>query len=437
MQEKTTHKHINTRKLWFTLDNAAKIFPAVMNRKLTTVFRISAVLKKPVVISALMRAVTHAEKRFPYYLVQLKEGFFWYYLEHIPAHIPVEPDNQRPCRIFPRNGLLLRVLVKDRQISLECSHILTDGGGALSFLKFLLKYYSEELEKPQREASLEKYPDYNIPEEEYEDSYKRYFRENIPPMVSRSRAYHLPFTLSHKSRFCIRRYHVSLQDIKAAASEKHVTITDYLVAVYMCALQEVAENQELRQKNSLNRRIRVQVPVNLRNIFPSVSMRNFSLFVMPEIDLRLGHYSFDEILKAVYHQIRLETDEKLINKNISRNVGSEKKIYVKSIPLFLKSLILRINYYTKGTNQYSGVVTNLGKVKLEEDTMPLVDHFIFSPPPPNKILKVGCGIVGYDDKLVISFGNITRTDLFERTFTAILQKKGITVEAEQTRKEKP
>ena len=85
-------------------------------------------------------------------------------------------------------------------------------------------------------------------------------------------------------------------------------------------------------------------------------MRNFSLFVMPEIDLRLGHYSFDEIIKSVFHQIQLETEEKLINKNISRNVGSEKKIYVRGIPLLLKSLILRLKFYSLGTSQYSGVI---------------------------------------------------------------------------------
>jgi len=51
-------------------------------------------------------------------------------------------------------------------------------------------------------------------------------------------------------------------------------------------------------------------------------MRNFSLFVTPEIDFRLGKYSFEEILKIVYHKMQVETDEKLINKIISRNVGS-------------------------------------------------------------------------------------------------------------------
>ena len=97
-------------------------------------------------------------------------------------------------------------------------------------------------------------------------------------------------------------------------------------------------------------------------------MRNFSLFVMPEIDMRLGHYSFDEILKVVHHQMMLESDEKLIHKNIARNVGSEKKIYVRGIPLLLKSFILRLKFYSLGTSQYSGVISNMGKITLPGDT---------------------------------------------------------------------
>jgi NRPS condensation-like uncharacterized protein len=148
---------------------------------------------------------------------------------------------------------------------------------------------------------------------------------------------------------------------------------------------------------------------------------------MPEIDLRLGHYSFEEIVRRVYHQMRLETDEKLINKNISRNVGSERKIYVKSIPLVIKSLILKAKYYSLGASQYSGVITNLGKVSLPEETEKMVDYFIFTPPPPNKMLKVNSGIIGFGDKLVISFGNITRSKELEEKIFNFLEDQGIEV----------
>lgn len=425
--EKKVHKPARTDKFWFGLDNAAKIFPAVINKDFTTVFRLSVVLKQPVRIKPFLKAVSLSEERFPYYRVQLKKGFFWYYLEHIPLHFPVEFDHKNPCRRFPKNGLLFRIIVYGKKISLEFSHILTDGSGAYELLKTILVLYTKELELEVAPGFKYYKPGEVIREEEYEDSYKRYFREDVPPMVKSPKAFHLPWQLKPSPRFEMVKARLSVKDVKDLAAEKEVSINDYLVSVYLYILQEIYLELKNNRKYKKCKYIRVQVPVNLRNIFPSKTMRNFSLFVMPGIDLRLGHYSFDEILKTVYHQIRLETDEKLINKNISRNVGSEKKIYIKSIPLFLKGFILRMKYYSLGSNQYSGVLTNLGIVKLSPETEKLIDHFVFTPPPPNKMLKVACGIISFQDKLVISFGNITKSNELEERFFQFFRDRGLEI----------
>lgn len=429
----TQSLHIpQTEKFWLSLDNAAKIFPAIINKEVTAVFRLSAVLNQPVKIKPLRKAVLRAEKRFPYYKVQLRKGFFWYYLEHMPQHIPVIADDQSCCRKFPRGHLLIRILVWNNRLSLECSHILADGGGAFEFLKTLLILYSKACGKnipPEYDLKEE---NIQISEEEYEDAYKRYFKEDLPPMVKRSKAFHLPYPLKVPPRFRHLTAILSLEQVKNTASEKVVSITVYLIAVYLYVLQEIYENQGALNKLRSNKILRVQVPINLRNIFPSRTMRNFSLFVMPEIDLRLGHYTFEEIIKTVYHQVQLETDKKLINKNISRNVGSERKIYVRSIPLFLKSWILRMKYYALGTSQYSGVVTNVGRINLPPETEEMVSSLIVVPPPPNKMLKINCGIVGFKNKVVMSFGNVTISDEFESRFLQFLRDQDISVEIEKS-----
>ncbi len=325
---------------------------------------------------------------------------------------------------------MVRILAAQNRLSVEFAHVLTDGSGGFEFLKTILLLYAEAKGKTiPRDYTLLK-PEDDISEEEYEDAYKRYFKEDIPPMVKRSTAFHLPCALDQKPRFKITRIKLAISDLKALAEVKKVSITDYLVAVYLYALQEIYEETRSFNRYKKNKVLRVQVPVNLRNIFPSATMRNFSLFVMPEIDLRLGHYTFNEILRRVYHQIRLETDEKLINKNISRNVGSEKKIYVKSIPLFLKSLILKLKHKSLGTSQYSGVITNLGKVNLPKEVEDICDHFVFTPPPPNTLLKVNCGIIGFGNQLILSFGNVTKSKLLEEKFYHFLQDQGVELEIE-------
>ena len=117
-------------EFWYPLDNAAKIFPAITTDEVTSVFRISAVFKHKIHIRSLFLAVRSIERRFPYYHVRLKKGFFWYYLESARFHTSVETDNQSPCRRFRKGDPLFRVLVLDNRVSVEFSHLLTDGGGA-------------------------------------------------------------------------------------------------------------------------------------------------------------------------------------------------------------------------------------------------------------------------------------------------------------------
>ena len=123
--------------------------------------------------------------------------------------------------------------------------------------------------------------------------------------------------------------------------------------------------------------------------------------------------------------MNLETDEKLLNKTIARNVGSEKELYVRGTPLFLKSMILKYIHYSRGPRQYSGVLTNLGKVTLPSEISEFVDYLIFTPPPPSKRIKVSCGIIGFNENLVLSFGNITQVKELEEKFIKFLASEGI------------
>ena len=50
---------------WLKLDNAAKLFPAIMSGELTSVFRITAFLKKPIRFSEVKEAVEITSDVFP------------------------------------------------------------------------------------------------------------------------------------------------------------------------------------------------------------------------------------------------------------------------------------------------------------------------------------------------------------------------------------
>jgi NRPS condensation-like uncharacterized protein len=427
LQQKSVSRNDTRTAFWMRLDNAAKIYPAVQNEELTAVFRLSCVLKHAIKIRPLLQSIHLIEDRFPYYKVKPKKGFFWYYLEFHNEPIPLAPDVVVPCRAFGKDDLIFRILVKSNRISVEFSHILTDGGGAFEFLKSLLLTYFETCCVPLPEKVSFLKPGDPPSEEEFEDAFTKYFQENIPSPKKKPKSFHLPFRLTDPPLFNVLAAKVSLEDISKNSKAYHVSITDYLVAVYLHSLQSIYDRLSIFQKRRHRRIFRIQVPVNLRRIYPTKTMRNFSLFVTPEIDLALGTYSFEEIVKTVHHIMQLETDKKLINKIIARNVGAERNIWLKNTPLFIKSLILYLTYSIAGTSRYSGVITNLGKVSFGEQADRLIDHFIFIPPPPNKNLKVNCGILGFDNSLVMSFGNITRSTELEREFFTFLVKQGIRV----------
>ncbi|HEX8039756.1 MAG TPA: hypothetical protein VF490_11420 [Chryseosolibacter sp.] len=417
----------STKDFWLRLDNAAKIYPAIQSQEMTAVFRLSAVLKERVKIGPLLTAVSLLESRFPYYKMIPRKGFFWYYLQHYDKTITVVPDAGLPCRAFQRDELFFRILVKGKKVSVEFSHILTDGSGAFEFLKSLLVTYFEAggwlLHETMPVLRAGEAPS----EEEFEDAFGRYFETGLPAPVRIPKSFHLPFRLKAMPRFSTMIFRIPIDQVMKQAKSFNVSLTVYLVGVYLLSLQNVYNKLTPLKKKSSRKIFRIQVPVNLRNLYPSKTMRNFSLFVTPEIDLRLGQYTFEEILKTVYHKIQLETDRKLISKIISRNVRAERNVVLKNTPLFIKSLILFFTYRIEGTSRYAGVITNLGKVSLNDEADRLIDHFVFIPPPPNKALKVNCGVIGFANNLVITFGNISASRDLEREFITTLTHAGLNV----------
>jgi NRPS condensation-like uncharacterized protein len=88
---------------------------------------------------------------------------------------------------------------------------------------------------------------------------------------------------------------------------------------------------------------------------------------------------------------------------------------------------LNFKYKSLGTSLYSGVITNLGKINISPEINERIDHFIFTAPPPNTVVRVNCGVVGFDHKLTMCFGNITKSSELENKFIEFLKAQGVPV----------
>ena len=406
------------------------MYPSIQSDRISTMFRLSATLTENVDPSVLQLALNRIIDRFPYYRVKLSKGLFWYYLEHNPKTPRVEKDVQYPCgRLSPilNRNFLFRVRYYNRRIAVEFCHALTDGTGAVTFLKSLVYQYLQEAGKNLTDKTgiltIDEEPD----EEEFEDSYNRFYKPSLPLPETGEPAFHLKAKLVKKGIYYVVTGIVPLKDIIAKAKEFNISLTVFLTAVYMDSMQEIQNRLVTNPKRK--KPISVSVPVNMRNIYPSKTMRNFSLFVVPKIDPRLGDYSFEEILKIVHYSMMTEINEKSISRQLSRNVGGQRNPLVRIIPLFIKRLFFPVLYKRLGENLFSGTISNLGLITVPDEMAQFIERIDFTP-GPGPVNKTGCSVTGFKDKLYITFGRLTHEAELERIFFTKLIKMGIHVTIE-------
>lgn len=181
------------------------------------------------------------------------------------------------------------------------------------------------------------------------------------------------------------------------------------------------------------KRIKLLIPVNLRNLYPSETLRNFAMFTIPEIDPRLGEYSFEEIIKIIYHKIGAEVTPKHMSSVIAANVNDEKNLILRVAPLPLKNLVMKAVFDTVGEKKSCLTLSNLGAVKIPDIMKKYVTRMDF-------ILGVqaaapyNCGVLSYGDTVYVNFiRNIRQADL-ERHFYRVLKELGIESVLESNRK---
>lgn len=429
-------QHFSRQRMlrWMRLDNAAKIYPAARRQNWSSIFRISATLTQEVDTAVLQSALDVTVRRFPSIATRLRRGVFWYYLEQISKTPAVQEEQSYPLTRMSRKETrtcAFRVLVYHRRIALEIFHSLTDGTGAMIFLKTLLAEYLQQkydLTIPAEEGVLGRLEEPS--EEELEDSFQKYAG---PVTQSRggSNAWRFHGTPELGGFLNVTCFRLSAQAVVDKAHEYGVSVTTFLCAVMMKSLVELQAEMLPRQKD--RKPIKVLLPVNLRQMFPSKTLRNFALFITPEVDPRLGDFTFREICDIVRHTMGLEITPKNLSKTIAANVGNEQMLLVKLMPLFIKNFVMKMVYNAIGERKSSLNLSNLGQVRLPQAMVPYVEHFDF-------ILGVqatspyNCGVVTYGDTMHINFIRNTRESSLEAHFFRVLQQMGLQVQVQSNRR---
>lgn len=413
---------------WIKLDNAATIYPSTLSRKFAAMFRMTVTLKDSIDVKILNNALKNVMKRFPSFNYELKQGLFWCYFKRIDKVPIVQNDYNNPLlriNFKKNNNFMFRVRAFDKRIACEYFHALTDGRGAIIFLLTLTGEYlklKNKLSILYNDLVLN--PNDKPTSDEVNDSFMKYARK-IGGLSHEEAAYHQKGTEEDNHILNIITGTIPIDILKLKAKEYDATITQFLAAIMIDALQEIQEKEHKKRKKP----IKISIPVNLRNIYPTKTLRNFSSYVNVKVDTKYGHYGFKEIVEEVKYNMKYLTTEKRINAKITGNVLLANNYFIRLIPMFIKKHILSISESLMGDRYCSSTFSNIGVLDIPKEMKKYIDKvgFIIGR---SRGKPCSCGCVSFDNNLYISFSRTIKETDYERLFFTRLVEIGVPVEIE-------
>ena len=388
----------------YAIDNASILFLAQMRKDHTNSFRFSMTLTDPICPVTLQKAVDQVYHRFPTVIAGFRSGFFGYF--QIPAKNPPKVQKDPGCLITMTKEELkecaYRVYYSGNTIAIEAFHALTDGYGAIASFTTLVAEYLHLMHHITIPISYTLL-DITMPPEpqELEDSFLTYEQQTSDRLPSRY-AYQLPGRQEPRKSIKKTTYTVPSQKLLDAAHQYGVSANTLLSAVMADTIMEIQKNK----KTGKLQPVRIMVPVNLRKLFPSSTLRNFSYYVLPTMEPEEAGKPLCDLVNSFGQQIRAQMAKEQMAALITNNVKLQKNPLFCVIPLVLKRSLMRIICRFFGETNSSVTVTNLGNVVLPEEMKAYVEHMDVTL-TPRMLSPYGCAILSYNGLLTINISRFT------------------------------
>lgn len=407
------------QKKRFALDHSARFYPITSTKKAQSLFCMSARMCEDVDKDALETALNDVLERFCAYKVCLKRGWAWHYFEQNDKKAKVFDNDILLKPISPKdtNGYWFRVSVVDKSIKLEMFHALADGNGAMDFLKSLIKRYCQlkgiEMQDDcvidwQSEAHCE----------EVEDSFERHYKPiPLSQMNLKALAGGTPLRLSgtkSEEGYLHEEAVASVNSIIENSKKMSVTVTSYLIGVLAYSIERIAP------KTKKAKPIAIMVPVNLRLVYPSKSMRNFVTFV--RIVFEQGKYAtVEEYAQEAQRQLKEKTSKDNLDATVSTTVRAQKNVLLRVVPLGLKIALVRLGRVFMRSRQ-TIIFSNLGKITTPKETG--VDRYVFNMNVSKNSVQ-NLGVVTTNDTTTFAFTKYIKENDLTDTFFGVLEQSGI------------
>lgn len=408
-------------KLWFPLDDAAKIYPIAMGHGKMSMFRISMNLKQEVVPELLQIALTFTIKRFPSFATTLKKGVFWHYLDSTKRCFNIEEENDAPCQplAVSRSGSQsFRVLYFKNRISIEFFHVLTDAVGGMAFLKALVAEYirltNVVIEDHTGIMDINESPSY----EECANDFDKIKKNKASTTLIHKPAVQMNGKLTSTKPCRIITFKMNVNKLKEVAKKYNTTITGYMLALMFLACRASTDQ--------FDGDFSIQVPVNMRKFYDTKTLRNFSMYCAIRIPIR-EVTDVESLVKEICKQLC----EKANVEEMSHLLYSSRKLVrsIRFIPLIIKQPIVKPLYGLLGDNVFTTTLSNIGIVDMPKEYNDYIEScdFILGT---SIINRASCDMATFNDIATFSITKMTVDPAFEEKMHNLLVNDGIDVTVE-------
>ncbi len=406
------------------LDMAAILYSYTKTKTWNQTYRISAILKSEVDGEALKQAVRKMRHRFPSFYVRLSDGFLWKRFKPAPVDVDeiVVLDNNlcSPVDTEAIHAPLFKIRYYKNRVSLDIFHGVSDGRGSLTFFKTLLATYfgilGISIPATHGILNLEDEPT----EEELTDGYIKFYDKSKGKLPRGEKAAYQHYIKENDSSFTIMQGKLSVTELKEVSKALGVSITEYLAALYCYSYY-------LNKDKKSKKPIKIQFPVDLRNIFGLQTLRNFSLVLTITLPHRKEVYKFREVLDITVKEIAKAKDKELLQRMINTNASDAQMLITKYSPSVLKKPFILAGFLLYGERLLTSPISNLGVITVPEEMKGLIEYFDATIGATKKN-AINATAITFEDNLIITFSTKKPRREVQNTFFSLLQKEGIGVE---------
>lgn len=406
---------------WLPLDEVGKSYTQFLDKNNMAVFREAFYLKERVHPELLQIALDFTIKRFPFFAMSVKKGFFWHYLDSTRRRFPIEKEGPLPVQRIPiavSGSKTFRVLYYENRISVEFFHCITDGTGAKEFLKSLTWTYLYLLGKNIENSDFVIDPSSFVDEGEYKNEYINVKKAKATSGYVNKKALQLDGPLSKEKPCRVIHFRIPTSALKDVSHKYEAGLSAYLATlIYFSCKSATDETQG---------DISITIPVNMRKFLTSKTLRNFSLYTCLRRPV-VGYSDFS----AVCHEW-----EKVLKNQIDKDImlemaGATATLMdnIRYLPLPLKTFGSKALFKLYGDNIFTVALSNLGNCDLPESMLKEIEAMDFVL-GTSCINRIQIGVASVNDITTISVSKYTKDPSFEERMYQLLTADGLNVVVE-------